>query len=52
MQDSLAGVGCFGVAVALIVGIYPLLALGRIWLYSMQQAQTLLEIKELLQQRS
>ena len=51
MDDTFAGIGCFGIAVAMVVGIYPYLALGRIWLYSKQQVILLTEIRDLLRQR-
>lgn len=36
-MEELAGLGCFGLAVAVLVAIYPLVALGRIWYYSRLQ---------------
>jgi len=51
MGNSLGDVGCVGIVVGVIIGIYPLIALGRIWLYSHQQVALLTEIRELLRQR-
>lgn len=52
MNSALAGAGCFYVAIAAIVAVYPLLALGRIWLYSKQQVELLREIRDELRQGS
>ncbi|MBV8519520.1 MAG: hypothetical protein JO197_19170 [Acidobacteria bacterium] len=55
MDDSFAqtfaGFGCFGVVIAIIVALYPLVALGRIWFYSKQQVVLLIQIRDLLQNR-
>ena len=51
MGDSFAGFGCFGVLIAAIVSVYPLLALGRIWLYSKQQVEILGQIRDELRIR-
>ena len=52
MDNTFAGLGCTSILIGLVVGIYPLLALGRIWLYSKQQVQLLSEIRDLLRQRT
>jgi hypothetical protein len=51
MEGMLGSAGCVGIAIGVIVAIYPLLALGRIWLYSKQQVALLTEIRDLLRQR-
>jgi hypothetical protein len=51
MDGMFAGVGCIYVVVGLIIAVYPLLALGRIWLYSKQQVELLTEVRDLLRQR-
>ena len=52
MDSILAGFGLFGVIVALVLILYPYLALGRIWLYSKQQVELLREIKTALHQKA
>lgn len=51
MDSSLAGIGCLYIAVAILIAIYPLLALGRIWLYSKQQVDLLREIRDELRRK-
>jgi hypothetical protein len=48
---AFGNMGIIGISVTLILIIYPLLALGRIWLYSKQQVTLLREIKEELSKR-
>ena len=45
------GVGFGAIILMLIFSIYPLLALGRIWLYSKQQVELLEQIRDSLQGR-
>jgi hypothetical protein len=42
MESMLGSAGGVGLAVGIVVAIYPLVALGRIWLYSKQQAELLI----------
>jgi len=44
-----AGTGLVLLVLCLIVAVYPLLALGRIWFYSKQQVQELRRIRETLE---
>ena len=46
------GAALFVLIVSLIIAVYPLLALGRIWLYSKQQVEELKKIREALASQS
>ena len=43
--------GTVGVVLMLVLALYPIVALGRIWLYSKQQVDLLREISSHLQRR-
>jgi heme exporter protein D len=47
----MGGMGAF-LVFAVVLWLYPLVALGRIWLYSKQQALLLREIRDLLRKEN
>jgi hypothetical protein len=49
MTPETPWVGIVGLVLALIIAVYPYLALGRIWLYSKQQVELLREIRAALE---
>jgi hypothetical protein len=51
MDGTFAGIGCVYLIIGVVIAVYPLVALGRIWMYCKQQVELLSEMRDLLRQR-